>query len=212
MVTVIIPALNEEGTIGSVIHACLSSPLVSEVIVVDDGSTDQTASVASREGAIVLVHPENLGKARALFTGVNQAKEEVILCLDADLIGLGTRHVQALVEPVLFGKQDASLGLFSQGRFRTDLAHWLTPNLSGQRCLKKDFLLSLESYASVRYGIEIVITKALKREGKTQVKVKLDHVTHRMKEEKTGRDKGFLKRMSMYFDILRELCRRTKKM
>lgn len=212
MVSVIIPALNEESTVGSVIHACLASPLISEVIVVDDGSTDQTASVASREGAVTLIHPENLGKARALFTGAHAAKEKVILCLDADLLGLESRHVQALVEPVLFEQKEATLGLFTQGRFRTDLAHWLTPNLSGQRCLKKDFLLSLESYSSVRYGIEIVISKALKREGKTQVKVKLDHVTHRMKEEKTGHEKGFLKRMGMYWDILRELCRRTKKM
>lgn len=207
MVSVIIPAFNEESTVAEVVKACIHSPLVSEVIVVDDGSTDNTAQIAINAGAIVLSSSYNQGKASALFLGTKKAVEKFILLLDADLVGLETRHVQALVEPVLFQKADSTLGLFTKGRFRTDLAHWLTPSLSGQRCLNKDFFLALFSYAHVRYGIEIVITKALKRENKTIQKISLDGVTHRMKEEKRGHDQGFFKRLGMYWDIIRELCR-----
>jgi glycosyltransferase involved in cell wall biosynthesis len=210
-VSVIIPAYNEETGISAVIEACKSCSFVSEIIVVDDGSKDLTPLVASNLGATVLNYGANKGKAFALLYASKLAKEDFLLLLDADLIGLTDLHINDLVQPVLSGAADSTIGLFTGGRLKTDLAHAITPNLSGQRCLSKEFMLSLSSYASARFGIEVAITRHQIQENKKMKKVYLENVTHIMKEEKTGRERGFLSRMQMYKDILKHVLNRRKK-
>jgi glycosyltransferase involved in cell wall biosynthesis len=210
-VSVIIPAYNEEAGISAVVEACKLSSLVSEIIVVDDGSTDLTPLIASNLGIKVLSYGGNKGKAFALLYGTKYAKEDFLLLLDADLIGLTESHIKDLIMPVISGESDSTIGLFTGGRFKTDLAHAITPNLSGQRCLSKNFMLSLAPYASARYGIEVAITRHQMKENKKVKKVYLENVTHIMKEEKTGRETGFLSRMQMYKDILKHVFYRRKK-
>jgi hypothetical protein len=209
-VSVIIPAFNEETGISAVIEACKKSSLISEIIVVDDGSKDLTPLLASNLQATVLSYGANKGKAYALLYASKMAKEEFLLLLDADLIGLTELHISDLVQPVLSGEVDSTIGLFTGGRLKTDLAHAITPNLSGQRCLSKTFMLSLKSYASARFGIEVAITRHQILENKKMKKVYLENVTHIMKEEKTGRERGFLSRMQMYRDILKHVFNRRK--
>lgn len=81
----IIPALNEEKNIQSIIEATL--PLVSKVIVIDDGSNDLTAKRASNSGATVLSHAKNLGKGAACRAGFEIAikeKADLVITLDGD--------------------------------------------------------------------------------------------------------------------------------
>ncbi|OPX73399.1 MAG: Glycosyltransferase AglJ [Methanoregulaceae archaeon PtaB.Bin108] len=106
----VIPAYNEELTIGTVV---LRTRLhVDHVIVVDDGSTDRTASVATLAGAEVLQHPINLGKAQAMFKGFARAREYnplAVVMLDAD----GQHNpdeIPELLKPVLAGKADLVVG------------------------------------------------------------------------------------------------------
>lgn len=209
-VSVIIPAYNEDPTITSIIETCKKSNNVSEIIVVDDGSIDQTSLLASEAGAVVLSYGSNLGKAYALLHGAKYAKEDILLLLDADLVGLSVEHVDNLIIPVLTGSVDSTLGLFTGGRLKTDLAHAITPHLSGQRCLKKDFLLQLEDYKNARFGIEVAITKYQSKQNKKVIKVYLESVTHVMKEEKTGRESGFQNRLQMYKDIVKHIFKYEK--
>ncbi len=99
----IIPAFNEEVAIGSVV--LLSREHVDEVLVVDDGSTDRTASVAEMAGARVLRHHKNLGKGAALKTGFQATDADVIVTLDAD-----GQHdpaeIPKLMEPIIRGEAD----------------------------------------------------------------------------------------------------------
>lgn len=99
----IIPAFNEEVAIGSVV--LLSREHVDEVLVVDDGSTDRTASVAEMAGARVLRHHKNLGKGAALKTGFHATDADVIVTLDAD-----GQHdpaeIPKLMEPIIRGEAD----------------------------------------------------------------------------------------------------------
>ncbi len=80
-----IPAYNEEARIGSVVRQCLRSGV--EVWVIDDGSTDATARVASQAGARVLTHPKNFGKGRAIRTALEAfsgATQDYLVFLDGD--------------------------------------------------------------------------------------------------------------------------------
>ncbi len=81
----LIPALNAEGSIGAVIRS--ATPYVSQVVVVDDGSSDRTGAVAKEAGATVLRHEVNRGKGAALKTGFHWAVEngfDGVITLDAD--------------------------------------------------------------------------------------------------------------------------------
>jgi glycosyltransferase involved in cell wall biosynthesis len=83
--SIILPAYNEEATIGDLIHRIRALSLDgAEIIVVDDGSSDRTAEVASSAGAKVIKHPYNIGNGAAVKTGAKSAKGDVILLMDAD--------------------------------------------------------------------------------------------------------------------------------
>ncbi len=84
--TVIIPAFNEAEAIGSVLEDVkrYSDNFVHEIIVIDDGSTDQTASVAEAMGVCVLRHRRNMGYGASLKTGIRAAQTEFVLTMDSD--------------------------------------------------------------------------------------------------------------------------------
>lgn len=83
-VSVLIPAYNEGQVIGEVVAGVRSAANWREVIVIDDGSHDETAERASSAGATVVRHPYNKGNGAAVKTGIRRASGEFILILDAD--------------------------------------------------------------------------------------------------------------------------------
>lgn len=206
--SVVIPAYNEELTIQNVIEACKTCPSIDEVIVVNDGSEDQTPFLAEKAGARVISYAENKGKAYAIIIGVNQAVNNIILLLDADLIGLTSKHVESLVLPVLSNKVATTVGLFSKGRMKTDLAHSISPGLSGQRCIRKEYLLEMKSCEEVRYGFEVKLNSWMKKNNIAVTKISLEHVSHLTKEEKRGKKAGFSNRIKMYEDIMSHLFKK----
>ncbi len=118
---VVIPALNEAATIGAVVRGCLTAalPLVQNVsvLVVNDGSTDETARLAREAGAEVLTHTRAMGVGRAFRDGLNLAVEQ-----DADLVvnidGDGQfdpAGMKALLAPILEGHADCT----TASRFKT---------------------------------------------------------------------------------------------
>lgn len=91
-ISVIIPALNEEGAIGLVIDRLRTLPLHAEIIVVDDGSNDRTGAIAASKEAIVLRHPMPGGYGRSLKDGIRRATNDVIVITDAD----GTYPIESI--------------------------------------------------------------------------------------------------------------------
>ena len=206
LVTVIIPAHNEEQRIARVLEAVLSSETVDRVIVVNDGSTDATAEVARRFDPRISVETleRNLGKGGAMLHGVQMAEgSDIIVFLDGDLIGLRSAHVCALIAPVLSGKYDMAVGQFKGGRGLTDLAQLLVPYISGQRAIRRDLFLKIPDLDRVGYGIEMAITFSVKRLRRPWTMVMLRGVTHPMKEEKLGLLRGALARSRMYAQMFR---------
>ena len=94
-ISVVIPALNEQDTVATVVSAALSCPLIDEVVVVDNGSTDNTTLVARAAGAKVVDEPV-AGQGNALRTGYTVAHNDWIIKLDADLSEFSPTLVETL--------------------------------------------------------------------------------------------------------------------
>ena len=82
--SVVIPAFNEGRAIGAVVEGLLAAATWHEVLVVDDGSTDDTTAQAASAGARVVRHPYNMGNGAAVKTGIRRSSGEFLLIVDAD--------------------------------------------------------------------------------------------------------------------------------
>ena len=83
-VSVVIPAYEEAGAVGTVVQSLRAAAAWREVLVVDDGSSDETSIVAATAGARVIKHPYNKGNGAAVKTGIRHASGEYVLIVDAD--------------------------------------------------------------------------------------------------------------------------------
>jgi glucosyl-3-phosphoglycerate synthase len=102
-VAVCIPARNEAGTIGSIVGALARHQVqgeIYELVVVDDGSSDATARIASRAGATVVPSVGGPGKGQAMRTAVAATESELLVFLDADVTNFVTSYVPRLVAPL----------------------------------------------------------------------------------------------------------------
>lgn len=202
-IAVIVPAYNEEKQISRVLDVVTKMPLASEVVVVDDGSTDQTSKIARSYDVTLLIQPENRGKGAALQRGINSTDADIVVSIDADLVGLTVDHIKDLVQPLLEDEEVMmTVGKFASGRLPTDLAQKLVPQISGQRAMRRTFLDKIPDLSPTGYGVEVAITKYARR---LKVKVKevhLSETTQVMKEEKRGFIKGVLDRAKMYRDMI----------
>jgi len=207
-VTAIIPAYNESESLGRVLDVLSQVARLDQIIVVDDGSQDDTTGVVRQRAALdprvhLIQHASNRGKGQAIFTGASAAQTPVLLLLDADLVNLKPQHVVDLIEPVLSGAADMTLGLFRAGRLNTDLAHRLTPWLTGQRCLKADLIPHIVPEAAAGYGFETALTVAARQRRARTRQVFLAGVWHPPAEFHHGLWKGVGRRARMYGQILR---------
>lgn len=204
-ITAIIPAFNEEQTIGRVLECIIKIKEITQIIVVNDGSTDGTAEAVSVFNVELINLPENIGKGGAMKAGIEQSINENILFLDADLIGLTEKHVRDLTMPIINDETDMTIGIFKNGRIVTDLAQKVTPYLSGQRAVKKSIFEFIPNIDITRYGVEVALTRYAEKNAVRVKEVDLADMTHVTKEEKLGLIKGVQARLKMYKDIVKIL-------
>lgn len=202
LISAIIPAYNEEKTIGNVLSTLSSIDFIDEIIVVSDGSCDRTVSIAKRYNVRIIELSSNQGKSNAVLKGVSSTKADIILMLDADLIGLTREHVISLIEPIINDNVDMTIGIFKNGRGVTDFAQKIAPFLSGQRAIKREVFDKLKKHRVKDYGIEMALMLMAQEENMNVKSVYLKDMTHVMKEEKHGFLHGFLLRLKMYLDII----------
>jgi len=208
-VSVVVPAYNEAGRIGAVLDPIVASSLVDEVIVVDDGSEDETTVEAKGFPVQVVTLAANRGKAAALAVGVSEARNDTLVFLDADLVGLTTEHVDRMVCAYRDEGLDMVVGVFVDGRKNTDFAQKINPYASGQRVLSRRLWeRAQENVEKMNYGIEMALSRLASKEGWHKEYVKLEGVTHILKEEKRGFVKGTLDRLKMYGDMVKWLFKK----
>jgi polyisoprenyl-phosphate glycosyltransferase len=195
-VAAIIPAFNEERTIGDVVTAVRLSGLVHDVIVVSDGSRDATGRTARAHGARVVELPENLGKGGAIAAGLAATDARVLLLLDGDLVGLTNRHVADLLEPVLRGDVEVSIG-----QIKPDLIQRLFPNFSGQRAMQRAVLEAMPDLGSTGFGVEAALSRHVKERGLRSCTVPLGALTHLSKLEKHGILRGYVGKLKATWQI-----------
>ncbi|HEX2046359.1 MAG TPA: glycosyltransferase [Acidimicrobiales bacterium] len=214
-VVAVVPAKDAEATVGATVAAVASVPGVGEVLVVDDGSGDGTADAARAAGAWVLRLPENRGKGGAVAAAAAATPEtDVYLLVDADT-GSSAAAAAALLEPVLAGEADMTVGVLpSAGRrggfglvrrlaaagIRRGTGGFVPrAPLSGQRAVRGPLLRSLD--VAPRFGLEVGLTVDAVRAGArvVEVPVAMDH-------RHTGRSpSGFTHRGRQGADAVRAL-------
>ncbi len=209
-VAAIIPAYNESGRIGKVLAILHDVEELSQIIVVDDGSTDDTyaevqhfAKIDPRLRCVQL--PVNGGKGGAMFAGARATRAKILLFLDGDLLGLKPEHVQDLILPVCTENYDMTVGVFRGGKFLTDMAHLLAPWLSGQRCLPAELFFSVDEHSARGYSVETAISLAANRHRWHSRYLALRGVWHPTSETRHGIWNGLHVRSKMYTDIIRIL-------
>lgn len=202
-ITAIIAAYNEEKTIEKVLIEVKKVKIIDKIIVVSDGSKDRTAEIARQLDIEVVELIENVGKGGALKRGIDICSSDIILLLDADLMGLTTKHIEDLLTPVIEKEVDMTIGIFDKGRLSTDLAQKVTPYLSGQRAIRRYIIESISNIDITRYGIEAAMTRYVRENKISSKKVSLKSLTHMMKEEKFGFVEGFKERMKMYWEVFK---------
>jgi len=210
---VVVPAYNEAGRISSVLRPVVASELVDDVIVVDDGSDDGTSEEAGLFPVQVVKLPENRGKGAALDYGVSFAKNDTFLFLDADLVGLTTAHVDKLIRCYQEMNLDMAVGVFVNGRRNTDIAQRINPYASGQRVLTRKQWERAKQYLEVEevdFGIEIALSRLAAKDNWVKEYIKLEGVTHVLKEEKRGFRRGMIDRFKMYGHMIKWLFKKLR--
>lgn len=205
---ILVPAYNEEPRISSVLEVICSYNHNKRVVVIDDGSEDDTKEKAKKYPVELIVHEKNKGKGAALQTGIEYIQKSTYwLFLDADLINLSHCHMEALLNPLKENPETGmTVGMFSRGgKLRVDLAQKYFGILNGQRGLSQQYISILPNLSWARFGTEIFLSKyAAYKNIKVSFPV-LEEITHYTKEEKLGFLTGFLYRLQMYRECLYSL-------
>lgn len=200
-VTCLIPAWNEAARIPAVLACVTRHPLIDQVLVVDDGSTDGTGALAAAAGAEVIIQSPNAGKSAAVARGLAAACGELVLMLDADLIGLTAEDVTALLMPVLSGKAEVSISL----RGNAPLL-WRAIGLdfiSGERVMPRALLVPhLDQMTRLRrFGLEVFMNSIWLEKTRRLSVVRLNGVSSPAKARKQGLLRGALGDVAMMIDI-----------
>jgi glycosyltransferase involved in cell wall biosynthesis len=190
-VTAIVSVYNEEKTVGNVVTSLLDCHAIDEVIVVNDGSTDESGRIIrSLQRSHLFKYialPENRGKSYAMATGTEAARGKVILFVDADIVGLTCSHIRKMLDTLLEGKADMVIGQpYADSGKRKDPLKPLEL-LAGERAVyKQDIYPIVDKMRSTKYGAETLLNLYYKSKGKTIRVEYLWGVTHLKKFRKQG--------------------------
>lgn len=179
-ISIIIPAYNEEHFLPITLKSLLQNPFWHELIIVDDGSTDGTKDIEIPKLAKLIRHKQNMGKGKAIETGIKASQGDILMFLDADL-GETALFADQLLSPVINENVHMTIAKFPQsnkkggfgivksmaryGIYRLTGLYVEEP-LSGQRCIRREVIGVIKNF-HVGFGFEVALTLDVIRAGYT---------------------------------------------
>jgi glycosyltransferase involved in cell wall biosynthesis len=203
-VTAVVAAYNEQQTIANVLGSLQRSPLIDEIIVVSDGSTDATVEIARAHDVRTIALRRNQGKGYAMRLGVEHASNDVIFFVDADMLDLSDQHISSLVRPVLERKCEMNVGIRHRGPIRNFLhlkAH-MGPVLSGIRVMRREVWEAVPAAYMERFKIELALNYFCAASGYRQRNTVIYELGHVIKESKRGILRGLAQRVDMTTEVI----------
>ncbi len=182
----IVPAYNEEKTVGDVVRTLVASGAFRDVVVISDGSTDGTAAAARAAGA-TMVHElrEKGGKGAALLHGVRHTTAPILLFADADLRGFTIAHVRLLLDPVIRGEKMMMVGLRDRGPLFVALEARL-PLVGGERGLRREVIEGIPPVFLRGFRVEAALNYHCRSRRWAYGSVRLPGLMMRKKAAKVG--------------------------
>lgn len=185
-ISVVVPAYNEQAFLETTITSILQSRFPCELIVVDDGSTDETPTICAKfkDSIKVITHPTNRGKGAAMASGIREASGEIVVFCDAHVLGLKRHHLLFLTLPLVYGSARAVLRVPVPEQLSLSLLKNLGPLavLTGQRAyFRADLLPLVDEMEHLGYGVETFLLHKFPRQ-KTAI-VLLPGLVHLSKQE-----------------------------
>ena len=201
-VSAIVPAYNEAARVGAVLEILKTHPGLAEVILVDDGSTDDTWRVGREAGVTVIRHPERRGKAQAMETGIAAAGSAVVFFADADIRGLTHDIIDAIIEPVRRGDTEMFIGMRNRTIYYTRMVLRFVPLLGGERALTRSLWFEIPPAFRRGFKIETALNYFATRDGRGFQFEVFSGLSQVIKERKYGYFRGKLARIDMYRQIV----------
>ncbi|MBW8875996.1 MAG: glycosyltransferase family 2 protein [Acidobacteria bacterium] len=197
-VAAIVPAFNEEATLTEVLSVLKATPVVDEILVVSDGSTDRTVEIARALGLRTIHLRENQGKGRAMAIGVAHTDAPILLFVDGDIMNLTVDLLERLVEPVLSNCSDMNVGIRHRGRPINAVQDRTGPLLSGIRCLRREIFEAVPKSHLEGFAVETGLNWACRQLGCRTTTVVMYNLKHLVKEKKRGLIQGSRARFRMF--------------
>ena len=214
-VSIIIPAFNEARTIGDVIKKIRELYADVEVIVIDDGSTDDTAKTAKEAGAIVYKHPYNIGNGAAIKSGIRHASGGILIFMDGD----GQHDPEDIKEfekymqdfDMVVGARSISqhtswiraIGNWFYNRLASYVARFPIQDLtSGYRAINADIAVSFLYFLPNTYSYPTTLTLGVLRSG-----LSLKYIPIRFQKRKSGKSSiSLINDGVRFFLIITKIC------
>lgn len=207
-VSAIICVYNEAATIAGVILSLYNSAFIDEIIVINDGSIDNTSeklkSLAILPKISIIEFSKNRGKGFALSVGIKKARNEILLFVDGDLKNFSHHHIGLLLQPLFEGCASMVIGQPTD----TIIGHKSNPfkPLSGERALfKKDIVPILQKIQHSRFGVETLINLNYKINNLETQYVFLYGLQHPIKFQKYSIVKATGEYLKVGFQIVKTL-------
>jgi glycosyltransferase involved in cell wall biosynthesis len=213
-IVAVIPVYNEEDRIEDTIKALKKIEVLSKIVIIDDGSTDNTLNVVRTLNVDCIKLDKNCGKGYAIKKAIEELNFDILVLVDGDL-GESSSEVEKLIYPVVNNESDVTIAKFprplKKGGFGLvkKLAKYgvymytgkkIDTTLSGQRVYKKEVIDKI-TYIPDRFGIEVAMTVQTLKNG-----YNINEIDVNMRHRETGRSMNdFLHRGKQFWDILKTL-------
>jgi glycosyltransferase involved in cell wall biosynthesis len=202
-VAAIVPAYNEQETLAEVLKVLASATLIDEVIVVSDGSTDETVEIARAMGVKTIHLLKNHGKGTAMAVGVAHTGAPILVFVDGDILNLTHEMLEELILPVKDGHSEMNVGIRNRGSLLNAIHVNFGPLLSGIRCLKREVFEAVPEEDVEGFAIETGLNWACAQlDGRITTTV-FFHLKHLVKEKKRGLIQGAKARCEMFATVFR---------